>query len=166
MPRRRALAAVAALAIVGALVAVEILSGGGSSSARAAPALPRQTLVPPTVGIAKLRGHPAAINFWASWCGPCRKEAPGLARLARSLPARARLVGVDWNDGLSGARAFIRRYGWRFPVLRDGDGHVGDAYRILGLPTTFILDSAGRIVRVLRGPQQPATVRRALTAAR
>jgi thiol-disulfide isomerase/thioredoxin len=121
--------------------------------------------VPPTVGLADLRGHPAAINFWASWCDPCRKEAPALARLSRSLPAHAQLVGVDWSDGLGGARSFVERYGWRFPVLRDGNGRVGDAYGIVGLPTTFILDSRGRIVDVLRGPQHPATVRRALATA-
>jgi cytochrome c biogenesis protein CcmG, thiol:disulfide interchange protein DsbE len=154
------------LAAVAALVAVEVLSGSSSPDrARAAPALPRSTLVPPTVDLAELRGHPTAVNFWASWCEPCRKEAAGLARLSRSLPAGARLVGVDWSDGLDGARGFIRQYGWRFPILRDATGRAGDAYGIVGLPTTFILDSRGRIVTVLRGPQDPGTVRRALATA-
>jgi cytochrome c biogenesis protein CcmG/thiol:disulfide interchange protein DsbE len=121
--------------------------------------------VPPALGLADLRGHPTAVNFWASWCEPCRKEAPALARLSRSLPTHTRLIGVDWSDGLGGARGFIRRYGWRFPILRDANGRVGDAYGIVGLPTTFILDSRGRIVTVLRGPQEPATVRRALATA-
>jgi cytochrome c biogenesis protein CcmG, thiol:disulfide interchange protein DsbE len=151
--------------VAGALVAVELLSGSSANRARAAPALPHQTLVPPTVTLANLRGHPVAINFWASWCGPCRKEAPELEGLARSLPAGSRLVGVDYNDATGGARDFIKRYGWRFPVLRDADGQVGDAYRIQGLPTTFILDSRGRIVDTLRGPQDPATVRSALAGA-
>jgi thiol-disulfide isomerase/thioredoxin len=151
--------------VIGALVAVELLSGSSSQQARAAPALPRQTLVPPTVRVSSLRGHPAAINFWASWCAPCRKEAPDLDQLSHSLPAGAKLVGVDYNDAIGGARDFIKRYRWSFPVLRDSDGQVGDAYRIAGLPTTFILDSRGRIVDVLRGPQDPAAVRRALASA-
>jgi cytochrome c biogenesis protein CcmG, thiol:disulfide interchange protein DsbE len=163
--RRRALGAAAVLALVAALVVVELLSGSSSENARPAPALPRQALVGPRLGLADLRGHPAAINFWASWCEPCRKEAPGLARLARSLPRRTRLVGVDDSDAVGGARGFIGHYRWRFPNLRDGNGRVSDAYRVAGLPTTFILDSKGRIVDVLRGPQDPGTVRRALASA-
>jgi len=150
-----------ALLVVAGIAAAELLSGSGGV-ARAAPRLPRQTLVPPRVTVADLRGKPAAINFWASWCDPCRNEAAGIAALARSFHGRARLVGVDWSDSVTGARAFVRRYGWRFPVLRDANGAAGDAYGIRGLPTTFILDARGRIAQVLRGPQSPAAIRRAL----
>lgn len=143
------------------IVAAELLSGSGGS-AKAAPRLPRQTLVPPRVTIADLRGKPAAINFWASWCDPCRKEAPGLAALAGSLRGHARLVGVDWSDSSGGARAFIRRYAWRFPNLRDANGTTGDAYGIRGLPTTFIVNPSGQIADVLRGPQSAADIQRAL----
>jgi cytochrome c biogenesis protein CcmG/thiol:disulfide interchange protein DsbE len=153
---------VAVVAIAG-LVAAELLSGSSGDEGRAAPGLPEQTLVPPRVTIDDLRGKPTAINFWASWCEPCRKEAPGFAALGRSVRG-ARLVGVDWNDSESGARAFIRRYGWRFPNLRDADGAAGDRYGIRGLPTTFILDDRGRIAQVLRGPQTATDVRRALEA--
>jgi cytochrome c biogenesis protein CcmG/thiol:disulfide interchange protein DsbE len=150
---------------VAGIVGAELLSGSGGGATRAAPALPRQTLVPPTVTVADLRGKPAAINFWASWCDPCRKEAPGIAALASSLRSRARLVGVDWSDSASGARDFIRRYRWRFSNLRDPNGTAGDAYGIRGLPTTFILNARGRIVQTLRGPQTAADIRRALQAA-
>ncbi len=145
-----------------AVVAAELLSGSGGGTARAAPPLPRQTLVPPRVTIADLRGRPAAINFWASWCDPCRKEAPGLAALAGSLRGHARLVGVDWSDNATGAQRFIRQYRWRFPNLRDANGASGDAYGIRGLPTTFILNANGRIADVLSGPQNAAAIRRAL----
>jgi cytochrome c biogenesis protein CcmG, thiol:disulfide interchange protein DsbE len=149
--------------VVAAIVVAELLSGSGSSS-RPAPALPRETLVPPRVTVGELRGEPAAVNFWASWCEPCRKEAPGLAALGRSLRGRARLVGVDWSDNEGAARAFVRRYRWRFSVLRDPNGSAGDAYGIRGLPTTFILDDHARIVQELRGPQSAADIRRALDA--
>jgi cytochrome c biogenesis protein CcmG, thiol:disulfide interchange protein DsbE len=151
------------VAVVGALVAIELLSGSASAE-REAPPLPKTTLTGPRVTLADLRGHPAAVNFWASWCEPCRKEAPHLDALAHSLPKGARLVGVDWSDGISGAEDFIKQYRWRFPTLRDADGTVGDRYGIRGLPTTFILTSDGRIAQTLRGPQDAATIRQALAA--
>ena len=157
---------VAAL-VIGALAAVEVATsgGGGDHGGRRAPALPAEVLTPPRATIESLRGKPAVINFWASWCGPCDREAPELARLSRTLGERATLVGVDWNDGLSGARKFIRKNRWSFPNLRDADGEVGNRYGLSGLPNTFVLDRDGRIVRVLRGPQSVAGFLRALRAA-
>jgi thiol-disulfide isomerase/thioredoxin len=122
-------------------------------------------LTAPRVTVASLRGRPAIVNFWASWCGPCRKEARELARLSHELRGRATLVGVNWNDAASGARGFIRRYGWTFPNLRDGDGTVGGSYRLSGLPNSFVLDRSGRIAAILRGPQTAAGFERALRAA-
>jgi cytochrome c biogenesis protein CcmG, thiol:disulfide interchange protein DsbE len=157
---------VAAL-VIGALAAVEIATQGGDGdrAGRPAPALPDEVLTPPRATLASLRGKPALINFWASWCGPCDKEAPELARLSRELRGRATLVGVDWNDALSGARGFIRKNRWSFPNLRDGDGTVGNRYGLSGLPNTFVLDRDGRIVQVLRGPQTVVSFERALRAA-
>jgi cytochrome c biogenesis protein CcmG/thiol:disulfide interchange protein DsbE len=165
MPRRSVRIALIVLAAAAAIAVAELASGGGGNTGRPAPALPRAALVPPAVTLADLRSKPAVVNFWASWCEPCRQEAPQLERFARSLHGRARLVGVDWNDGLAAARAFVRRYGWSFPVLRDPAGTVGDRYGLSGLPTTFVLDSAGRIVERLPGPQSAASLREALQAA-
>jgi thiol-disulfide isomerase/thioredoxin len=116
------------------------------------------------VDLASLRGEPAAINFWASWCHPCREEAPALARLARSLNGRAHLVGVNWTDRLSAARSWVDKYRWTFPNLRDTTGAVGSNFRLSGLPTTFIIDSRGRIADVLLGPQSESSLRVALEA--
>jgi cytochrome c biogenesis protein CcmG/thiol:disulfide interchange protein DsbE len=145
---------VAAL-VIGALAALELATSGGGPNAgrRRAPALPAQVLTPPRATLASLRGKPALVNFWASWCGPCDKEAPELRRFSRGLHGRATLVGVDWNDALGGARRFIRKNAWTFPNLRDGDGVAGNRYGLSGLPNTFVLDAGGRIVKVLRGPQ-------------
>ena len=74
------------------------------------------------------------------------------------------MVGVDWSDARSGATAFIRRYGWTFPNVRDGEGLVGNSYELTGLPTTFVLDAEGRIRRTLRGPQTEGSLRQALRA--
>jgi thiol-disulfide isomerase/thioredoxin len=157
-----AVVAVAAIAVFG-------LAGSKQPAAgRAAPALPTAAIVGPRVTVAQLTGgaggHAALVVFWASWCGPCQQEAPGYARLATGA-GRGHIVGVDWSDGEAGAKAFVRHYGWSFPNLRDGDGSVGAAYRITGLPTTFVLGRGGGIRAVLRGPQDEAALAHALAAA-
>ena len=155
--------ALVAVALIVAFIAVELVSGSGSETrGRAAPALPREVLTPPRATLASLRGHPVVINFWASWCGPCKREADHLAALSHRLPGNARLIGVDWNDGAPGARAFIRHYGWTFPNLRDASGAVGNNFGLSGLPNTFVLDSRGCIAKVLIGPQTVASFERAL----
>lgn len=154
------------LAVIGAVAALEVSSSGPErSGARRAPALPTDLITPPKVTVAGLRGKPAAINFWASWCAPCRREAPELEQLHRSRDRPGSIVGVNWNDRLSGARAFVRDHRWTFPNLRDADGAVGSDYGLRGLPTTFIIDSRGRIADVLLGPQTEASLREALGSA-
>ncbi len=152
--RRRWLWPAILVAALFAFGAAEVLSGrGNTAAARAAPALPRDVLVGPRVQLADLRGRPAIVHFWASWCGPCTKEAPELARLTSALRGRAAVVGVDWSDSRSGAASFVRKHGWTFPVLVDDAGRAGSAWHIHGLPTTFVLDAKGRIVKQLSGPQ-------------
>lgn len=163
--RRAIIATLVVIAIGAALVGAELFSGNAAQKLRPAPALPTSVLVPPRLTLAELRGKPAVIHFWASWCGPCHKEAPEIERFARSLHGRANLVGIDWSDGLEGARAFIREYGWTFPVLRDADGVVGDRFRLNGLPTTYILDPRGQITKTLIGPQTATGLQRALRSA-
>ncbi len=169
MTRRMRVLALALAA--GALVAAFVIVGLAPSApaGRAAPAFPREALIGPPVTLhsvfAGTGGRPALVVFWASWCGPCAAEAPALERFARSPAGRARLVGVDWSDPISGARAFIRKYGWTFPNVRDGEGTVGYAYHLTDLPTTFVLDDGGRIRAVLRGPQSERSLQRALAGA-
>jgi cytochrome c biogenesis protein CcmG, thiol:disulfide interchange protein DsbE len=152
--------------VIGALVGIELISGSsGKQAGRRAPPLPTSVLVPPRATIAALRGKPVAINFWASWCVPCRKEAPALERVARSLDGRAALVGVNWTDRLRAARSWVDDHGWTFPNLRDASGSVGSDYRLSGLPTTFVIDSRGRIADVLLGPQSESSLREALESA-
>src|SRR5438445_3568237 len=128
-----------AVLLLAFLLAVLVGGNAGSTKTRLAPALPSRVLVGPRVDIASLRGRPAIIHFWASWCGPCVKEAPQLARLASELHGRATLVGVDWSDNRGAAASFVRRFHWTFPVLIDPEG-IGNAYGLTGLPTTFLLD--------------------------
>ena len=165
MSKRRLLTGLLVVAVVGGLVAAEIATSGSGASKEPAPELPSQVLRGPKVELASLRGKPALINFWASWCTPCKDEAPELERLAGSLHGQGRLVGIDWNDTTANATAFIREHLLTYPILRDGSNEVGDRYGLTGLPTTFVLDSHGQIVQTLRGPQDAATLREALQSA-
>jgi cytochrome c biogenesis protein CcmG/thiol:disulfide interchange protein DsbE len=161
-----------AIALVGAgavaVLAVFGLSSSRSLTGRPAPELPREQLVGAQTTLASLlagaHGRPAVVVFWASWCTPCEREAPALQRFAAEARGRGRIVGVNWNDALPGARAFLARYRWTFPNVRDGEGTVGNAYRLTGLPTTFVIDAHGRIRSVLRGPQDGTSLERALAA--
>ena len=162
MPSRwRLLVWMLAAAGVAALAVFGLRSERSASVGRLAPVLPRERLVGAPVTLAGL-AHPVIVTFWASWCEPCAREAAALQRFSLSATGRGRLIGVDWSDALPGARSFIRRHAWSFPNVRDGDGSVGNAYRLTGLPTSFVLDARGHIGVVLRGPQTEQSLRRAL----
>jgi cytochrome c biogenesis protein CcmG/thiol:disulfide interchange protein DsbE len=171
--KRRPLALVIAFALAAGAAAAGLLLASPeaelgenelrpAAKRRAAPELEGEWLVPPPVRLADLRGKPVLINFWASWCIPCRKEAPELARFDRGMRARARLIGVDFQDAKADALAFVRKYGWRFPNVRDPQGELASRYRLVGLPTTYLLDGQGRIVRAMTGEQTYAKLRRAV----
>ena len=157
-----------AAAGLAALIIFGLASKRSASLGHPAPALPREHLAGPPASLTSLLaaagGHPALVVFWASWCGPCAREAPALERFSRSPAGRNRMVGVDWSDALTGARSFIRRYAWTFSNLRDSEGTVGNDYHLTGLPTTFVLDAQGRIRAELRGPQDEGSLERALAA--
>jgi thiol-disulfide isomerase/thioredoxin len=146
-----------------AVLAVEVFTASSNGNeGEPAPALPAAVLQAPKLTLADLRGGPALINFWASWCDPCREEAAELERFYSSLPKHAHLVGVDYTDQEGPAQAFIKTYGWTFSVLSDPNGIFGAKYRFTGLPSTVVLDAKGRIVQTLRGPQTVGDLRRAL----
>jgi cytochrome c biogenesis protein CcmG/thiol:disulfide interchange protein DsbE len=164
MSRGRIIGLGLVLAAIAGVVAAEIATSGGQAP-RPAPALPTEVLSGHRVDVESLRGKPALINFWASWCGPCKQEAPELRRFSQDVGHHVSLVGVDWNDRPDNARAFIAESGWRYPVLRDSSGEVGNAYGLNGLPTTFVLDPSGDIVQKLQGPQTASDLTRAVAAA-
>jgi thiol-disulfide isomerase/thioredoxin len=168
MRARRAAVWALVLAVLAGAVVIG-LSDSRSGAPLRAPALPGETLAGPRVTLAGLEAgagrRGALIVFWASWCGPCAREAPAIERFAASPQGRGRLIGVDWSDpNIREARAFIRRYHWTFSNLRDAEGLVGNDYRLTGLPSTYVLDGHGRIHAILRGPQDAQSLERALRA--
>ncbi len=99
------------------------------------------------------RGQVVVLNFWASWCEPCREESPLLQRWHERLVRQdATVLGVDAFDEIERARAFVDEYGLEYPMLRDGNGSTRESYGILGFPETFVIDREGRIAAFARGP--------------
>jgi cytochrome c biogenesis protein CcmG, thiol:disulfide interchange protein DsbE len=103
--------------------------------------------------LSSLQGKAVVVNFWASWCDPCRDEAPLLEQVWQDNRGRGLImVGVDWSDFRTDARRFAERYGLTFPLVYDGSGDTGDPYGLTGLPETFVIDRAGRVVAAFVGP--------------
>jgi cytochrome c biogenesis protein CcmG, thiol:disulfide interchange protein DsbE len=164
----RLIAVAVALAAIVAFAVFGLSSSHSTATGRKAPELPRERLAGPPVTLASVlssaHGRATLVVFWASWCGPCVHEAPAIERFSQSTAGRGRVVGVDWSDGLSGARAFVKAHSWTFPNVRDSEGTVGNDYRLTGLPTTFVLDPSGRIRAALRGPQDASTLAHAMAS--
>jgi cytochrome c biogenesis protein CcmG/thiol:disulfide interchange protein DsbE len=104
--------------------------------------------------LADYRGQVVVLNFWASWCEPCREESPLLQRWheRRLVKRGATVLGVDALDEVGRARAFVDEYGLTYPMLRDGDGSTRESFGLIGFPETFVIDREGRIAAVERGP--------------
>lgn len=99
-----------------------------------------------TIRLSELRGKVVVINFWASWCLECRKEAPALEAAYRRYKNRgAILLGVDYLDTEPAALAYLHEYDTTYPVGIDIQQQVARAYRITGVPETFVLDKRGVI---------------------
>lgn len=105
--------------------------------------------------ISDLAGKPAVINFWASWCGPCEQEMPLLQSYADAYP-EVYFIGINSGEDASLVEPFIDRYDITFSVWLDLDEKVTDQLRIIGLPTTYFIDSDGVIQDAHLGQLTPA----------
>ncbi|WP_397309563.1 C39 family peptidase [Paenibacillus darwinianus] len=99
-------------------------------------------------------GRPVLLNFWASWCEPCKQEAPELVKLYETYKGKMDIyaINVTASDTVEGARAFVQEYGFEFPVLMDKTAEVAKKYGIRPIPTTFFVNSEGVIVDKVIGP--------------
>lgn len=127
-----------------------------------APQLRGTTLTGDDLDLADQLGHgPVAVNVWASWCGPCRREMPVLARASRHL----RVVGIDERDDHASARAFAASRGATYPSLSDADGTLLASLAMLpqnAVPSTLFLDGRGRVAARVVGPVDSDVLRRVL----
>jgi cytochrome c biogenesis protein CcmG/thiol:disulfide interchange protein DsbE len=103
--------------------------------------------------LADLRGQVVVLNFWASWCDPCREEAPALERVQRRLQRtkEGTVLGVTYKDFADESRAFAERYGLTYPSLRDDKLELAPKFGTTRLPETFVLDRDGKVVAISRG---------------
>jgi cytochrome c biogenesis protein CcmG/thiol:disulfide interchange protein DsbE len=110
------------------------------------------------IGLDELRGTPVVLNLWASWCVPCREEAPllqqGWRRLAR--PRGVLMLGLDMQDVPEDARDFIREFRITYPNIRDPSNTIARRYGMTGIPETFFISRAGRVVGHVIGVVAPA----------
>jgi cytochrome c biogenesis protein CcmG/thiol:disulfide interchange protein DsbE len=152
---RSTLAVLAVLAVVG-LLAFGLLSKGSSGVAVGdpAPASPLPRLEGGgSESLAGYRGRWVLVNFWASWCEPCREEAPALERFQRRHGgAGFTVLGIDSRDLSGDGRGFVERYGLSYPQLRDGDGAAARDFGTTGVPENFLIDPAGRVRLHVLGP--------------
>lgn len=98
------------------------------------------------VRLSDLQGKPILLNFWASWCPPCRKEMPELQAFTHEYGDKILVVGVNWNDSRDEVERFLNEYGVSYLNLLDTNGKIFVRYGLTGLPTTFFIDEDG-IVR-------------------
>lgn len=154
MSNRGFLAVLAAIAFVG-LLGFGLIAKGGEDIAvgEPAPDAPVERLGGDgEASLADYRGNWVLVNFWASWCLPCREEAPAIERFAQRHEGDLDVVGIAIKDSEAAAIEFAEEYGITYDLLRDGAGDRQDAWGIAALPESFLVDPQGDIALIYRGP--------------
>jgi len=106
----------------------------------------------PNLRLREQRGHVVLVNFWATWCGPCREEMPKLNRLYDKYRASGfQLIGVNVDEDLRNVNTVVAQLGVKFPVLLDTDKQVSKLYDLNAMPATVLIDREGKVRYVHRG---------------
>jgi cytochrome c biogenesis protein CcmG/thiol:disulfide interchange protein DsbE len=159
-PASRTVGLVGGLVLIGVLLGVFALAfvRGGSSGpvaqlGRQAPAFSLERLGGGRLALDDLRGRPIVLNFWASWCLPCRDEAPMLTGLAADYADQGLVVvGIVYRDDATNAIDFMRRYGQTYPGLLDPTQRTAMDYGVFGIPETYFIDAGGVVQARRIGP--------------
>jgi thiol-disulfide isomerase/thioredoxin len=123
-----------------------------------APDFELDTLDGQTVILSQLKGRPVLVNFWATWCGPCRYEMPFLQQIYEDWPGdELVLLTINVGESSSDVSQFMQSQGFSFTVLLDGEAAVAQRYSVTGIPTTFFIDKEGVIQNVHVGSFQSQT---------
>lgn len=161
----RVVASAIALALVAAAgyAALKWTVTKDSAARTRAPDFTLVTLDGTTLQSTALRGRVVVIDFWATWCGPCRAEVPELVALQRTFGAKGvQFVGISMDDDVTPVRAFYREHHMNYPVAL-GDAELGERFGgVLGLPVKFVIDREGGIVGRIDGPLDSAALAREL----
>jgi cytochrome c biogenesis protein CcmG, thiol:disulfide interchange protein DsbE len=154
--------AVGLVALLLALLVWKLAQGSGkeASIGKAAPDFTLNRIDRPgRLQLASLRGKVVVLNFWASWCFPCKQEAPALAAAAKRWSDRVVVLGVDVNDFAGDARKFARKYGLDYALVHDNHNVTSPKYGLTGLPETFFIDRRGKVVQHVPGEVKTADIR-------
>ena len=122
------------------------------------------TLSGEVVKLSDLKGKKVILNFWASWCGPCKAEMPHMENYYKKNKedANVEIVAVNLTSserkGLKNVKNFIDSYGLTFPIPMDPDGKAMDAYKIITVPTTYLIGTDGRVEHTFKGPMDEKTM--------
>jgi cytochrome c biogenesis protein CcmG, thiol:disulfide interchange protein DsbE len=111
-----------------------------------------------TFRLSDLRGTPVVLNFWATWCPPCRSEMPELQAASQRLAGQVTIVGVDQAETPAQVQAFATQFGITYPIPLDQNADASRLYRVRSLPTTFFIDRFGIIRQMQIGPVTEATL--------
>lgn len=168
--RHKLTASIAAACVVVIAALSVMTSGSGNTTHPAAPQRAPSFSLPllggssdQKVALSQYAGKPLIVNFWASWCSPCRKETPLLATWYRQEKGRVALVGLDENDTTAAALKFAKAKGVTYPLGFDPSLIAADAFRIYsGIPQTFFLNAKHQIVDHIYGAVTSAQLARGL----
>jgi len=115
-----------------------------------------------TFKLSELRGTPVVLNFWATWCPPCRAELPELQAASQRLAGQVAIVGVNQAEAPAEVQAFVEKLDLGFTIPLDQSADVSRLYRVRSLPTTFFIDRSGIIRQMQIGPVTEATLKQLL----
>jgi len=165
-PKRRFspawLATAAVALVVIALLSYSLVTGPSASLqvGQPAPEFRLTTFGGDTVSLSDLRGKVVVVNIFASWCNPCREEAPGLEQTWREYEGQGvQFLGIAYKDASSKAQAFLAEFDTTYPSALDPGSRISRAYGVTGVPETFIIDQEGLLVRHVRGAISAAQLR-------
>ena len=132
-------------------------SGGVLKEGQAAPDLQTTTLSGDIVSLNDYRGKKIILNFWTTWCAPCREEMPDMQDYYEegAETDNVEILAVNltkMDNGIDKVEAFVKDYGLTFPILMDESGSLGDQFQAISIPTTYILDEEGIITKKIMGP--------------
>jgi peroxiredoxin/outer membrane lipoprotein-sorting protein len=130
-----------------------------------APDFELKTLDGEKIRLSELRGHPVLLSFWASWCGPCRRELPGLSKISSEYRGKGlQVLGVN-DEGKGVASKYIKEANLTFDTLDDSGLKAHRLYRVHSIPSVFLIDKDGKVVRFFKGARDEESLRSALKGA-